>query len=118
MRPGRCLFPGDVDEMLCMTTKSAPEFPGALGLRPVLRYGYVVLNDERRPGAGGGVIAAEELHVIRAVVIVVILHKVQAELGGAGLVDIGVAEAANDRTVPVVDRRGSKVPTAATSGAA
>ena len=64
-------------------------------LRFLLRYGHVVLDDERRPDADGGVIAAEELHVVRAVVVVVILHEIQAELGVAGLVDVSPAQAFN-----------------------
>ena len=74
-------------------------------MRLLLRYGYVVFDDERRSGAGGGVIAAEELHVIRAVVVVVIRRKAQAELGDAGLVDVGPAGGIQEGAVPVVDRR-------------
>ena len=68
----------------------------------------VVLNDESRPVTGGRVVTAEELHVICAQIIVVILVEAQAELGGAGQVDVGIPRASNDGAVPVVDRRGAE----------
>lgn len=52
-----------------------------------LRHG--VLDYERRPGAGGEVINAEELQEIGSSVVVVILLETQAELGCACQVDEG-----------------------------
>ena len=67
---------------------------------------------------GGRVVTAEELHVIRAIVVVIVCEETQAELGGASLVDVGIPRAADDGSVPVADRRVRNVATAALPAAA
>jgi len=110
-----------------MKPKSAPEFPGALGQRHVTMWNLkgcyaiptarnpqdasrflwnVILDDERRSRAGSGIVAAEELHIIRAVVVVVVRLETQAELGRAGLVDVVPAGGVQEGAVPVADRGG------------
>ena len=65
---------------------------------------HVVFDDERRSCTARGVIATVELHVVCDVVIIIVCCKPQAELGGAGLVDICPARGIQEGTVPVADR--------------
>jgi len=65
----------------------------------------VILDDQLRPGGVEGVVPAEELHVVCAHVVVIILLEAQAELGGAGFVDVGVGGSAEYGVIKFDNRR-------------
>ena len=67
---------------------------------PVPSLRHVVLDNQQGTGGGGGVIAAVELKVVGTHIIVIILLEAQAELGSAGLIDIGAGCAAQDNSIP------------------
>jgi hypothetical protein len=62
--------------------------------------------DDQHGAIGCGGVAAEELEVVGAHVVVVIFEEAQAELGDAGLVDEGEGGGIEIDRVPVAGERG------------
>ena len=77
-------------------------------ISPSASLRQVILNGQGRPDVGIGVIAAEEPHEVRAVVVVVIGGKVEAELSRTCFVDVIASNSAQDRAIPIADRRRAK----------